>query len=225
MSCESSTGISLVFILGLRPRDKAATLVIDIIDNFLRILYENGVTFPEERSTFVLDHHGRRDVKCKQAIIFNNKIMYLRGCARYCPLSLKSLHLVQRRFCPEVGRNDRIITDIIESMPVQTYLHIAVKNGFKFFLRHARNLGNEIHELSTNTVVSWDFSFLWKETEQVKILGICPPTSPSPNLTLTLTPSFGQYDVGLTMGGGEGGGGKGRFPAYFVTSMFNNGSR
>ena len=90
-------------------------------------------------------------------------------------------------------------------MPVQTYLHIAVKNGFKFFLRHARNLGNEIHELSTNTVVSWDFSFLWKETEQVKILGICPPTSPSPNLTLTLTPSFGQYDVGLTMGGGEGG--------------------
>ena len=69
ISCESSNGISLVFILGLQARDM---LVINTINNyFLRILYENGVTctFPEERSTFVLNHqHGRRDVKCKPAL-------------------------------------------------------------------------------------------------------------------------------------------------------------
>ena len=67
----------------------------------------------------------------------------------------------------------------IQSMPLQTYLHIAVENGFKLFLRHARNLGNEIHKLSTNAVVSRDFSCLRKETEKCKILGICSPTPPS----------------------------------------------
>ena len=66
----------------------------------------------------------------------------------------------------------------IQSMPLQTYLHIAVENGFKLFLRHARNLGNEIHELSTNAVVSRDFSCLRKVTEEFKILGICSPPLP-----------------------------------------------
>ena len=86
-------------------------------------------------------------------------------------------------------------------MPLQTYLHIAVENGFKLFLRHTRNLGNEIHKLSTNAVVSRDFSCLRKETEEFNILGIPPPTHPSDNLMLPPTSHFGQ-NVGLTIGWG-----------------------
>ena len=101
-------------------------------------------------------------------------------------------------------------------MPLQTYLHIAVENRFKLFLRHARNLGNEIHKFSTNAVVSRDFSCLRKETEEFKILEICPPTPPSDNLTLTSTSHFGQ-NVGLTIGWV----GVDYQTIIFVTFMFN----
>ena len=44
-------------------------LVVITINNFLKKLAENGVYFPEERNTFVLDNqHGRRDVTCKPVI-------------------------------------------------------------------------------------------------------------------------------------------------------------
>ena len=98
-------------------------------------------------------------------------------------------------------------------MPLQTYLHIAVENGFKLFLRHTRNLGNEIHKLSTNAVVSRDFSCLRKETEEFNILGIRPPTHPSDNLTLPPTSHFGQ-NVGLTIGW------VGRLPDYYFCYLY-----
>ena len=103
--------------------------------------------------------------------------------------------------------------DSRQSMPLQTYLHIAVENGFKLFLRHTRNLGNEIHKLSTNAVVSRDFSCLRKETEEFNILGIRPPTHPSDNLTLTPTSHFGQ-NVGLTIGW------VGRLPDYYFCYLY-----
>ena len=60
------------YILGLRPRDKAAMLVVDTKEIFLLNLHQNRVHFPAERNAFVLDHqHGRRDVTCKPAIKLN----------------------------------------------------------------------------------------------------------------------------------------------------------
>ena len=103
--------------------------------------------------------------------------------------------------------------DSIQSMPLQTYLHVAGENGFKLFLRHARNLGNKIHKLSTNAVVPRDFSCLRKETEEFKISGICPPTPPPNNLTFTPTSQFGQ-NVGLTIGW------VGRLPDYYFCYLY-----
>ena len=57
------------FILGLRPRDKAAMLVVNTKETFLLNLHQNRVHFPAERNDFVLGpQHGRRDVTCKPAI-------------------------------------------------------------------------------------------------------------------------------------------------------------
>ena len=54
-----SGGGLLHAILGLRPRDKAAMMVVPWWS-----IRENRVKFPEERSAFVLNHqHGHRDVK------------------------------------------------------------------------------------------------------------------------------------------------------------------
>ena len=57
-------------ILGLKPRDKAAMLVVNTKEIFLLNLHQNRVHFPAERNAFVLDHqHGHRDVTCKPAIV------------------------------------------------------------------------------------------------------------------------------------------------------------
>ena len=55
-------------ILGLKPRGKAAMLVVNTKETFLLNLHQNRVHFPAERNAFVLDpQHGRRDVTCKPA--------------------------------------------------------------------------------------------------------------------------------------------------------------
>ena len=46
----------LLLILGLQPRDMAATLVVKTIKIISKNLHENGVYFPGERDAFVLDH-------------------------------------------------------------------------------------------------------------------------------------------------------------------------
>ena len=61
---------SLLYILGLQPRDKAAMLVVNTKEIFWQNLHQNRDHFPAERNAFVLDpQHGRRDVTCKPAIL------------------------------------------------------------------------------------------------------------------------------------------------------------
>ena len=55
---------------GSQPQNKAAMLGVNTIEFFSKNEHENRVWLPEERNAFVLDHqHGRRDFKCKPAIL------------------------------------------------------------------------------------------------------------------------------------------------------------
>ena len=103
ISCESSNGISLVFILGLQPRDM---LVINTINNFFYGFYmKMELHVHSQRREALLFLITNMAVGRSSANRQCNKIIYqyLRGCVAQTSISRPT------KILPEVGRNEWIV--------------------------------------------------------------------------------------------------------------------